>query len=120
MRGGRLGWVAVAVACAAVPAPAPAAHDGPFCEDVGVHENHKDQEGYGNQLHALILAAELARACDLTLVVPRGGRLGHVCSRLGCAGAVRRDFGRPPRTDFEIVYMPGFGARCHAKQSASK
>lgn len=122
--GSPLGLVVVLAVCARSAAPSQLVseteRESTFCVDVGVHENVKDREGYGNQLHALILAAEVARACDLRLVIPHSGRLGHVCSRLGgCRGATvdRRDYGRPPTADFEIVYMPGYGARCHAKKT---
>ncbi|KAH8071146.1 hypothetical protein JL721_4577 [Aureococcus anophagefferens] len=68
---------------------------GPYCEDVRVHDFHGDNEGYGNQMHALIMAAEMAVPCNMTLLIPMKGRFGHICSRLGCDAPFvrRRDFG---------------------------
>ena len=118
---GRLGAVLVVAAArvvSAAPKP-PYGHTGDFCEDVRVHDDNKVNEGYGNHLHAVILAAELAEACNLTLVIPNTGRMGHICSRLGCeAGFIeRRNFGSNPKPDFEVVYQPGYGARCLAKKT---
>ena len=91
---------------------------GPYCEDVRVHDFHGDNEGYGNQMHALIMAAEMAVPCNMTLLIPMKGRFGHICSRLGCDAPFvrRRDFGAGP-ADFEVNYQRGFGARCQVKRA---
>ena len=45
----------------------------PLCRDVRIHDDPKKREGYGNQIHALVFAAEFARSCGL-----RGGRPSHI------------------------------------------
>ena len=35
----------------------------PLCRDVRIHDDPKKREGYGNQIHALVFAAEYARSC---------------------------------------------------------
>ena len=32
----------------------------PLCRDVRIHDDPKKREGYGNQIHALVFAAEFA------------------------------------------------------------
>ena len=56
----------------------------PLCRDVRIHDDPKKREGYGNQIHALVFAAEFARSCGLRVAIPRTGRFGVICSRLGC------------------------------------
>ena len=67
----------------------------PLCRDVRIHDDPKKREGYGNQIHALVFAAEFARSCGLRVAIPRTGRFGVICSRLGCTAphVDRRDFG---------------------------
>ena len=54
----------------------------PLCRDVRIHDDPKKREGYGNQIHALVFAAEFARSCGLRVAIPRTGRFGVICSRL--------------------------------------
>ena len=65
-------------------------------------------EGYGNQIHALTFAAEIALSCGLRLVVPKTGRFGVICSRLGCDAphVDRRDFKDQPEGDWEVECVP--------------
>ena len=71
----------------------------PLCRDVRIHDDPKKREGYGNQIHALVFAAEFARSCGLRVAIPRTGRFGVICSRLGCNAphVDRRDFGESQR-----------------------
>lgn len=90
-----------------------------LCRDVRIHDDPKKREGYGNQLHALIFASEFARSCGLRVAIPRTGRFGVICSRLGCKAphVDRRDFGQQPEADFEAMYVGGAGARCAARRT---
>ena len=91
----------------------------PLCRDVRIHDDPKKREGYGNQIHALVFAAEFARSCGLRVAIPRTGRFGVICSRLGCKAphVDRRDFGEKPEADFEATYVGGAGARCATKRT---
>jgi hypothetical protein len=91
----------------------------PLCRDVRIHDDPKKREGYGNQIHALVFAAEFARSCGLRVAIPRTGRFGVICSRLGCNAphVDRRDFGEKPEADFEATYVGGAGARCATKRT---
>ena len=91
----------------------------PLCRDVRIHDDPKKREGYGNQIHALVFAAEFARSCGLRVAIPRTGRFGVICSRLGCHAphVDRRDFGQAPEADFEATYVGGAGARCATKRT---
>lgn len=62
----------------------------------------------GNHFHALVLAAAVSRACGLTLAIEKDGRLGHICSRLGCPDTD----GKRSETDFLVEFIKGCGARC--------
>ena len=63
--------------------------------------------------------AEFARSCGLRVAIPRTGRFGVICSRLGCNAphVDRRDFGEKPEADFEATYVGGAGARCATKRT---
>mmetsp|Transcript_18537 Transcript_18537/g.27918 ORF Transcript_18537/g.27918 Transcript_18537/m.27918 type:complete len:406 (-) Transcript_18537:178-1395(-) len=83
------------------------------CKSISVHEETKDDEGYGNQMHGMFLATTIAHVCNLTLMLPNEGRIGVVCSRLGCHGAqlgTNADMTR--YGDIHVRYLPKLNVRC--------
>ena len=93
----------------------------PLCRDVRIHDDPKKREGYGNQIHALVFGQRSsARSCGLRVAIPRTGRFGVICSRLGCHAphVDRRDFGQAPEADFEATYVGGAGRQMHGATDA--
>ena len=82
-----------------------------YCSSISAREVVQDNEGFGNQMHGIILAASIANVCNLTLKLSKEDRTGRICKRLRCNAEMvtnKETFD----ADYRVQYLPKIGVRC--------